>query len=103
MDDPRRKIAAILLGADVRRELDGIAAPRKLLRKSCCREEMAPGSSGGKQDRACAHAAFSLTLCASASGSADGLRFNCPAIGRLRVSPRAKPMVRAMASRDEPP
>ena len=52
---------------------------------------MAPSTTGGEEDGAEAHVAFSLTLCVSASGSPGGLRFSCPAIGRLRVSPSANP------------
>ena len=103
MDGARREVAAIFLGADIGRELDGITAPCELLRQRRGGKEMAPRTASGEQDRLRAHAARSLTGGDSASGSAGGLRFSCPAFGRLRVKPSAKPMVSAMASSDEPP
>src|SRR4029079_12941126 len=83
----RGELDAVFLGADVGRKLDRVAAPRELLGKRRGGEQMAPGAAGGEEDRTEAHAAFSLTLCVSLSCSPGGLRFSCPAIGRLRVNP----------------
>src|SRR5581483_9814282 len=72
VDGAGGKVDAVFLRAVVGYELDRIAAPGKLLRERRRGKEMPPRASGGEQDRADAHAAFSLTLRASASGSADG-------------------------------
>ena len=42
MDGPRREVVAILLGADIGRELDGITAPCELLRQRRGGKEMPP-------------------------------------------------------------
>ena len=84
-------------------ELDLVTAALELLGQGGSGEEMAARASRGEKDRARAHAARSLTRSDSACGSASAFRFRCPAIGRLRVSPSAKPMVSAMAISEEPP
>ena len=103
VNSARRKLDAIFLGADVGRQLDLVAAALELLCQSRGGKEMPARAARGKQDRAAAHAACSLTEAASASDRASALRLSRPAVGRLRVSPSAKPMVSAMASSEEPP
>src|SRR5690554_7018855 len=51
-------------------------------------KQMPSRAAGGEQDRARGHAACSLIPAASARAAAP--RFNCPAIGRLRVRPRSE-------------
>ncbi len=97
------KLALILFHALVGGELDLIAAALELLRQGSGRKEMAARAPRGEKDRARAHAARSLTGSDSAWDWASALCLSRPAMGRLRVKPRAKPMVSAMASSEEPP
>ncbi len=99
----RRELDAIFLGADVGRELDLVAAALQLLRQGSSGKQMPARAPRSEQDRARGQAACSLMEAASESGWACVLRFSRPAMGRLRVRPRAKPMVSAMASSEEPP
>ncbi len=104
MDRIGREIAAIFLGAHVGRKLDPIATAAELVRQRGGGKEMPARATGGEQDRALAHATCSLALAAvPVEAPGTGARSNRPARGRRRVSPRAKPMVSAMASKDEPP
>ena len=103
MDGARGKLDAIFLGADVGRKLDLVAAAFQFLRQGRRGKEMSAGPARGEKERAPGQAGCSLTCSGSVSRWAPALRGNCPTIGRLRVSPIAKPMVSAMARSDEPP
>jgi len=99
----RVRLPRVLLGALVGGELHGETAPRKLLRQSRGGKEVPSCSAGGKK-YGLRQAVCPLAAAASVSWSVCASRcFRCPAEGRLRVSPSAKPMVSAMARSDEPP
>ncbi len=99
----RGEVAAVLLGALVGSELDGEAAAGKLLGQSGSWKEMSARASGGEQNGPYGQAVCPLAPVASLSCSVRAGDFIRPAMGRLRVSPSAKPMVSAMASSDDPP
>ena len=97
------KLHAVFLGADVGGELDIITATGKLLSECRGGKEMPASASSSEQNQAATQAACSLMPVRSWSDSVATLTVTRPAIGRLRVSPSAKPMVSAMASREVPP
>ena len=103
MNGARRKLDAIFLGANVGRKLDSIAAALKFLRQGRSGKEMPSRAARSEKDRALGQAACSLIRSVSSSPWASARRASRPAMGRLRVSPSAKPIVSAMASSEEPP
>ena len=103
MNGARRKLDAIFLGAHVGRKLDLIAAALKFLRQGRSGKEMPARAARSEKDRARGQAACSLMPLGLRVAWASARRASRPAIGRLRVSPSAKPMVSAMASSEEPP
>ena len=96
------KIATVFLGAAIGDQLSVMAAAAKLLRQRRGGKEMPSRAAGREQNRAAGQAACPRARAGAGRACRRG-RSKRWALGRLRVRPRAKPMVSDMASRDDPP
>jgi len=103
MNGARGELIAIFLGTDIGHEFNWNVAALQFLRERGGGKEMAAGAAGGEEDGTLAQAGCPLTRAARRGRASFSEMTSLSVMGRFRVRPRAKPMVSAMASSEEPP